>query len=152
MIETLKRIFAKSVDNGGESNGASTHDLSVAVCALCVEVARIDNTFTPKELDTLLALLKDKYNLSDAHADALIAEADRELEESVDLWQFASAINENYSIDEKIEIIEMLWRIVFVDEKMDEHEHYLMNKLSNLLRLSHKQLIDAKLKILRSAG
>lgn len=31
---------------------------------------------------------------------------------------------------------------------IDEHEHYLMNKLSNLLRLSHKQVIDAKLKVL----
>ncbi len=49
---------------------------------------------------------------------------------------------------EKIEIIEILWRIVYVDGKMDEHEHYLMNKLSNLLRLSHNQLIEAKLKVL----
>lgn len=151
MIEALKRIFSKTaVDGGVDQKTASAHDVSVAVCALCVEVARIDNTFTPKELDTLLAILKEKYNLSDEHADALIAEADKELEESVDLWQFARAINDNYRIEEKIEIIEMLWRIVFVDKKMDEHEHYLMNKLSNLLGLSHKQLIDAKLKVLRS--
>jgi uncharacterized tellurite resistance protein B-like protein len=71
------------------------------------------------------------------------------LEDSVDLWQFAQLINENYAIEEKMEIIEMLWKIVYVDGKMDEHEHYLMDKLSSLLRLSHKQLIDAKLKVLR---
>ena len=88
--------------------------------------------------------------LPDAHADALLAEADKELEESVDLWQFARAINDNYTPDEKIEILEILWQIVYVDGKMDEHEHYLMNKLSSLLRLTHKQLIDAKLKILRA--
>jgi uncharacterized tellurite resistance protein B-like protein len=67
----------------------------------------------------------------------------------VDLWQFARAINENFSIDEKVEIMEILWRIVYVDGKMEPNEHYLMNKLSNLLRLSHKQMIDAKLKVLR---
>jgi uncharacterized tellurite resistance protein B-like protein len=39
--------------------------------------------------------------------------------------------------------------MVFVDGKMDEYEHYLMNKLKNLLRLSHEQLIDAKLKVMR---
>ena len=82
------------------------------------------------------------------HADALIAEAERELEQSVDLWQFARLINENYSNEEKIEIIETLWRIVYVDGKMDQYEHYLMNKLKNLLRLSHDQLINAKLKVL----
>ena len=49
----------------------------------------------------------------------------------------------------KVEIIETLWRIVYVDGKMDEYEHYLMNKLKNLLRVSHGQLIDAKLKVLK---
>jgi hypothetical protein len=33
---------------------------------------------------------------------------------------------------------------------MDQHEHYLMNKLQNLLRLTHDQLITAKLKVLHS--
>ena len=111
-------------------------------------MARIDNSFTPQELDTLLTILKEKYHLSNDHADALLAEADVELEKSVDLWQFAKAINDHYHLDEKLEIIEMLWRIVYVDGKMDEHEHYLMNKLSNLLRLTHKQMIDIKLKVL----
>ena len=50
--------------------------------------------------------------------------------------------------EEKIEIIETLWRIVYVDGKMDQYEHYLINKLQNLLRLTHEQLIAAKLKIL----
>ena len=47
-----------------------------------------------------------------------------------------------------MEIIEILWRMVYVDGKMDEYEHYLMNKLKNLLRLSQDQLIGAKLKVL----
>ena len=79
-----------------------------------------------------------------------MTEANRELEESVDLWQFARLINENYTPAEKLAIMEMLWQIVFVDGKMDDHEHYLMGKLSNLLRLSHDQLIEAKLKVLKS--
>ena len=54
-------------------------------------------------------------------------------------------------IDEKFEIIETLWWIVYVDGKMDQYEHYLMNKLKNLLRLSYDQLIDAKLKVLHSS-
>ena len=86
----------------------------------------------------------------DFFPDALVTEADKELDQSVDLWQFARLINENYSIEEKIEIIETLWQMVFVDGKMDRYEHYLMNKLQNLLRLSHDQLIAAKLKVLNS--
>jgi uncharacterized tellurite resistance protein B-like protein len=112
-----------------------------------VEIASIDEMFTQAEMETLLSILKEKYGLSSDYADALIIEAKKELKKSVDLWQFAKLINENYSNEEKLEIIEMLWRIVYVDGKMNEYEHYLMNKLKNLLRISHNQLIDVKLKV-----
>ena len=151
MLESLKRIFNKSkVETLKTEKQVSEHDVLVATCALFVEMARIDEKFTPAEVDTILSILKEKYGLSQEHADALLAEADKELEESLDLWQFASLINENYSVDEKIEIIETLWQMVFVDGKMDRYEHYLMNKLKNLLRLSQDQLINAKLKVLHS--
>ena len=149
MIDKLKRFFGKpQAKKFKDGIPASEHDVRVAVCALFVEMARIDQRFTQTEMETILSILKAKYGLSEEHADALVAEADRELEQSVDLWQFAGLINENYSTQEKIEIIEILWQMVFVDGKMDEYEHYLMNKLKNLLRLSHDQLIDAKLKVL----
>lgn len=151
MLDIVKRFFSKvTEDDSKVSEQQRTHDTHVATCALLVEMARIDEKFTQAELDTILSILKEKYGLSREHADALIAEADKALDESVDLWQFARRINENYSNEEKIEIIETLWRIVYVDGKMDKYEHYLMNKLATLLRLSHEQLIDAKLKVLHS--
>jgi uncharacterized tellurite resistance protein B-like protein len=151
MLDIVKRFFSKTAaDSSNTANQATGHDLRVATCALFVEMARIDGTFTDEEMQTILSILKEKYGLSREHADALIEEADKELDESVDLWQFARLINENYSNDEKIEIVETLWRIVYVDGKMDQYEHYLMNKLKNLLRLSHNQLIDAKLKVKHS--
>jgi uncharacterized tellurite resistance protein B-like protein len=149
MIDMVKKFFGKLEPNKtGNDRDSQKHDLHVAVCALCIEMARIDNNFTKQELKTLLTILKQKYHLSTENAQALMAAADQALEQSVDLWQFAQLVNENYSIDEKLGIIEILWQIVFVDGKMDEHEHYLMNKLSTLLRLSHNQLIDTKLKVL----
>ena len=151
MIDIIKRFFGKATEENSETTGQKTdHDIRVATCALLVEIARIDEEFTVAEMEKLLSILKNKYGLSKEYADALIVEAEKELEESVDLWQFADLINKNYSNEEKIEIIETLWRIVYVDGKMDQYEHYLMNKLKNLLRLSHDQLIHAKLKVLNS--
>ena len=151
MLDIVKRFFSKdTAEVSTDADRKTDHDVRIATCALFLEMARIDEKFTEAEMETILSILKEKYGLSQEHADALIAEADRELTQSVDLWQFAKLINENYSPDEKIEIIEILWQMVFVDGKMDEYEHYLMNKLKNLLRLSHDQLIKAKLKVLRS--
>jgi uncharacterized tellurite resistance protein B-like protein len=147
----MKRFFEKIRAEETEfKSNFRDHDIRVATCALLVEIARIDETFSQAELELLLSIMKDKYGLSRDNAEDLILEAEKELENSLDLWQFAKLINENYSNQEKIEIIETLWRIVFVDGKMDQHEHYLMGKLKNLLRLSQNQLIEAKLKVLHS--
>ncbi|MCB2171061.1 MAG: TerB family tellurite resistance protein [Deltaproteobacteria bacterium] len=85
-------------------------------------------------------------------ADLLEKEAEEGIRKSVDLWQFANLINEHYSIEEKLDVIELLWRIVFVDGKMNRYEDYLMHKLTKLLRLSDTQLIDAKLKVMPKKG
>ena len=135
MIDIVKRFFSKATaEVSKDANNKTEHDLRVATCALFLEMARIDEKFTEAEMETILTILKQKYGLSQDHADALIAEAERELEKSVDLWQFTKLINENYT----------------KEEKMDQYEHYLMNKLQNLLRLTHDQLITAKLKVLHS--
>ena len=149
MLDIVKRFFSKTATGlSKNTDPPMEHDVRIAACALFVEMARIDEKFTEAEMDTILSIVQERYGLSREHADALVAEADKELDKSVDLWQFARLINENYSTDEKIEIIETLWRMVFVDGKMDRYEHYLMNKLKNLLRLSRDQLIAAKLKVL----
>ena len=151
MLDIVKRFFSKVTEERPKTTDQKTdHDIRVATCGLFVEMARIDGKFSQAEMESVLGIIKEKYGLSQEYADALIAEAEQELEQSVDLWQFARLINANYSIEEKIEIIETLWQIVYVDGKMDKYEHYLMNKLNNLLRLSHDQLIDAKLRVLNS--
>ena len=152
MLEFVKDFFIKAAA-GSQKNDTrnDAHRVQIATCALFLEIAKIDDKFTDKELETILSILKDKYNLSQEHADALLKEAEEGLNRSVDLWQFTRLINDHYSIEEKLEMIEMLWQIVFIDGKMDKYEDYLMHKLTRLLRLSDSQLIDAKLKILHES-
>jgi uncharacterized tellurite resistance protein B-like protein len=148
MIDMIKRFFGHTAGAGKDAETPDDHDLKVATCALLVEMARIDESFTPQETEAILHILETTYGVSVEHTKALVAEAEKELVESVDLWQFARLINAHYSREEKIGIIETLWQVVFVDGKMDKYEDYLMHKMPNLLGLTHKELIDAKLKIL----
>jgi uncharacterized tellurite resistance protein B-like protein len=149
MLASLKQFFEKL---GGDTPRVAVEGVDpirIATCALFLELARIDEQFDPKEVELILGLLKDSYQLSEEHAQALMEEADAERDASVDLWQFANLINQNFTVGEKIEVVETLWRIVFVDGKMDKYERYLMLKIGNLLRLDHDQLIQAKLKVTR---
>ena len=102
MLDIVKRFFSKTATEASKTVAQETeHDVRVAACALFVEMARIDEKFTEAEMETILTIVQERYGLSREHADALVAEADKELEKSVDLWQFARLINENYSSDEQ---------------------------------------------------
>ncbi len=151
MRDMIKRFFVGGSE-GNTSGKRNEQDVRVATCALFLEMAHIDDTFTTEETEIILSILKEKYHLSEEHADHLLEEAGKELEESIDLWQFAKLINDNYSVEEKMEVIKTLWEIVFVDGKMDRYENYLMHKVATLLRFSNEKLIDAKLAVLHGSS
>jgi len=149
MIELVKKFFSKeNISPIPERNNGSSHDVRVATCALFLEMAYIDGEFNDSEKEQIIQTLKEDHWLSsDAVADLLKA-AKEELKGSIDLWQFTNLVNQNYSLEEKIRIIEMVWQLAYTDGTLDKHEDYLLHKMANLLRLTHKQLIEAKLKVL----
>jgi uncharacterized tellurite resistance protein B-like protein len=152
MIDLVRRFFEKGQGTGSADQGTTeSHDVRVAVCALFLEMANIDGKFSASEQDYVISLLKREYGLSDQHVVDLMEASQKGLKDSIDLWQFTNLINQNYSRDEKIQIIEMVWQIVYADGRLDKHEDYLVHKLAKLLRLTDKDLIDAKLKVLRGA-
>ena len=152
MMGLLKKYFTKTSDDATAAESVRTsRDVRIATCALLLEIANIDGRFSESEKKSVVEILQDSYQLSAEHATALMKAADEQLEKSIDLWHFAKLINENYSTEEKIKIIEMVWQIIYTDGKLDKHEDYLAHKLATLLRLSHEQLIEAKLKVLHSA-
>ena len=150
MIVKLKKFFVKSSDRPANKKETTVHDIRIATCALFLEMATIDGRFSETERESIISILKKDYDLSDEHATALIEAANEELKKSIDLWHFTNLINQNYSKDEKLEIIETVWKVVYADGRLDKHEDYLVHKLAKLLRLSHKELIDAKLKVIHS--
>jgi uncharacterized tellurite resistance protein B-like protein len=153
MIDLVKKFFGKVAEDDLKGSGErTTHDIRVATCALFLEMSQIDGEISESEREHILSVLKSDYGLSGDHADSLLEASREQLEGSIDLWQFTNLVNQNYSRKEKCDIIETIWTIAYTDGRLDKHEDYLMHKLSKLLRLSHKELIDAKVKAKGSAS
>lgn len=112
--------------------------IRVATCALLLEVAMSDEEFCESEQDAILAALQQSFDLTDVNASELMYMAERRRQESIDLWQFTSFIMKNYSEDEKVKVIEAIWKVIYADDKLDPHEDYLVHKLSQLLGLGHQ--------------
>ena len=148
MIDLIKKIFSKYDTQSYNQDEGRPHDILVATCALFLEMATIDGEFSDSERNNILSILERDYNLSEEYISSLMESSKHELDKSLDLWQFTNMINQNYSLDEKLDIMEMLWKLAYADGNLDSHEDYLTHKIANLLRLNHKQLIDAKIKVL----
>jgi uncharacterized tellurite resistance protein B-like protein len=149
MIDLVKRFFGNEVKEVPTlTEEEKTQKIHVATCALLLEMANIDGEFSDTEREYITSALKMGYGLSKEDISELIDATKEELNDSIDLWQFTNRINQNYSLEEKIRIIETVWKVAYADGRLDSHEDYLVHKLAELLRLSHKQLINAKLKVL----
>ena len=152
MIDLAKKFFGKSTKSAPAGREEAVHDLRIATCALLLEMSQIDGEFSESEREDIISIIKRDYGSDDEHVTAIIEAADKELKESLDLWQFTNLINQNYTHEEKIKIIETVWHIAYTDGRLDKHEDFLVHKLANLLRLTHRQLIDAKVKVREVIG
>lgn len=149
MIDLFRRLLAKAE---APSSGEDAHKRRtfVATCALLMEMAAIDGEFSGVEQDTILATLTASWGMDSDEAHAIMEAAKAELEQSVDLWRFARIINREYSEQEKLEVIEAVWRVIYADGRLDGHEDHLVHRLADLLRLSHNRLIEAKMRVRNS--
>jgi uncharacterized tellurite resistance protein B-like protein len=87
-----------------------------------------------------------KCGLPREEIDAFLAQGEKKRTDSADLFQFTRYMNSNFTKQEKIEVMEAVWRIIHIDGHLEKHEDHFAHKLANLLRLTHKELIDAKIK------
>lgn len=145
----MKNFFKQFIQIMPETGGAqinNEHRIKTAVCALLLEIAYSDDTYSDEEKNLITESIKKKFGLSEKEAEELIETAEKARNDSVDLWHFTNLINENYSLENKIALIEMLWEIIYANKVLDQYEDQLIHKLANLLTLDHKYLIAAKLK------
>jgi len=122
--------------------------IQIATCVILLEVAKFDFDFSSIEKETTEAILKHQFDIPEDAIEDLMKISEEKREDSVDLWSFTNVINQNFSRDEKIKIIEAAWKIIYADEKLDKYEDHYVHVLADLLRLRHDELIDAKLKVL----
>ncbi len=147
----LNRLFYKQRTSTDRKLVATDESerVQIATCVLLLEVAHSDEEFTDIEQDTITAIVQKRFGLSEETAAELLDRSTKERDDSIDLWRFAKVIRESYSLEEKRRVIRSIWEVVFADGTLSPHEDYLVHKLSKLLGLSHKELIQAKLRVSR---
>lgn len=145
MIDLIKKIMGKGQDNPDVTvdQGKDAH---IALCVLLLEAAHVDGECSTEEMEHVIQTLVNECGASRDEIETLVEQGYQQRDDAIDLFRFTRYMNTNYSKEEKIAVMESVWRVIHADGRLEGHEDHFAHKLANLLRLSHKELIDAKIK------
>ncbi|MBY5991116.1 TerB family tellurite resistance protein [Ferrimonas balearica] len=123
----------------------SEMDARLACAALLLEVSRSDGAHSPEEKAAIWHLLQEGFQLSERELTLLFDQALEASEEASDLFAFTSVAKKNLSHEQKLALIQGLWRVAFADGTLDPEEEGIIRKVADLLYVSHSEFIQAKL-------
>ena len=119
---------------------------------MLVEIAKADGDFSDDERKRIIDLMKKEFSLDDKCVNELLELSEQKVRDSISVYEFSSVINENFTQQEKLELLKNLWRIVYEDGKLDSHEDRLIKIIGSTLNLEHKDVIGAKLFVKQELG
>ena len=140
MFEKFTSLFEKTEIK--EDNEFDATQLAVA--SLMIMTAKHDGIFDEIEKEEILKLLNNYYKLTDESLINLFEISDSMVDNASDIHQFTSKINSSLDDEEKLAIIEMLWKIIIADGRIDDYENALVRKLSGLLYIDDFKVGEIK--------
>jgi len=143
MFDRLTSLFA---DEAPEA--PSEDKLRLAAAVLLVEAARLDGSFDDDERRAIHILLTWRFEISEADAKSLIAAADAEADNLVELSGYVRTIKDRFSNGERIELIEMMWAVVYADGQLHDYEANLLRRMAGLLYVSDLESGAARKRVL----
>ncbi|MEH6404475.1 MAG: TerB family tellurite resistance protein [Sneathiella sp.] len=149
MLSKLKAMFTDNKPALGES-GAD--DIQVATAALLIEAALSDDDFSDVERQAIADVLKRHFSLGDDDVKKVMSEAEEAHEKSNQLLQFTRTVKENFPIENRVEIIEMLWEIAYADGEISNFEAQLARRLCGLIYVDDIESGKARKRVMKKLG
>ena len=147
MLDAIRSFFGASMVPESPEEEVGEQDVRLAACALLIEIAYADEEFTEDEEQHLVSAVRQQYGLEEEEADQLLELADKARASAVDLWQFTKLIKQNYSLGQKMVLVEVMWGLVYADGQLSSHEESLIRRVCHLLDLAPGYLADVRKRV-----
>lgn len=143
MIAKLLALFSTDPSRSTEE------PLPLATALLLAKAGMMDGQLDEAERRASLDLLQRRFSLGLGQAEALFQRAEVAAHESVDLFSHTKIVKDALSYEERLDIIEMLWEVVYADGHLHDFEANLMRRVTGLLYvedgdsgLARKRVLD----------
>tara|TARA_B100000242_G_scaffold248469_1_gene189511 strand:- start:2718 stop:3164 length:447 start_codon:yes stop_codon:yes gene_type:complete len=143
----MKNLFSKFFKKDEITDDQPIDKVISACISLMIEVSIADQFIEKSEIESLKKTLSEKFNIEQSEISSLIAKGKETQEESTSLYEFTRIINDDFSFEEKYDLIKSMWQIAFADGNIDKYEEYVIRKVSDLIYISHEDFIKAKMEV-----
>jgi uncharacterized tellurite resistance protein B-like protein len=114
---------------------------------LMAHVAYVDQEVTEAEFDAMADILEAKWAASTVEA-ALVAEvAVSETSKGLDIYRLSREFFETTTAEQRVRFLDVLFAVADGDGRVSYEETEEIRLIAKMLKLTHRQFIDAKLKI-----
>ena len=129
---------------------APASDLKLSVAVLLLEAARQDDVFDARERAVIENLLTQRFQLSQAECQALMASATAKAHQMTQLHGTTSDIAAGMSPEERVGLIEMLWDVAYADGVLDPEEDLLIRRVAGLIYVSDRDRVLARQRVMKA--
>jgi uncharacterized tellurite resistance protein B-like protein len=147
-MRNLKRWIEQNLGGAAADDPARrAHSRDLAVAALLVEVLRADYDASEDERRQVLDSIRGLLDVDAVECAELLAAAERQVDRAHDLHQFTAAVNGAFTHAEKLGLVEQMWRVAHADATVHKYEEHIIRRVADLLHVSHREFIAAKLRV-----
>jgi len=153
MINRIKALLSASGRPAADAApGHGFANLQVAAAALLVEVAQMDTDFSAAEQSKILDLVRTRFELTEAEAESLLEIAGQKVADSSQLYSFTRVVKDSFDHAQRVELMEMLWEVVYADGTLHHLEANLMRRIAGLIFVSDRESGAARKRALSRLG
>ena len=139
-------MILKFFNKNTEKSDSNSESINIA--CLLIHAAKIDENYTSEEKEIIKKTVKKLYPDLD-NLDDIVSKAEQKENDSNHIQEFTKEVK-SLSLENKIIIVETLWKIILSDGKSDIYENNLMRRLAGLLYLDDKIVGETKLKVINN--
>ena len=136
--------FFKKKKEDQLDNSKSDFEIELTAAVLAYEIARSDGDISNSELSVLMEEIekiakkvgKDKYEI--------LKIVEMYSKDSVSFHEFIEDINNNYQKDQKLSLLEFMWKTAYADGRLDVDEERLVRRVADLIKIKDLEVLKLK--------
>ena len=127
-----------------DADSSPVFEIELTAAVLAYEIARSDGEIDENELSLLMCEIEKITLKVGKQKSEILKIVEIYSKDSVSFHEFIEDINRNYSKDEKLSLIEFMWKTAYADGRLDVDEERLVRRVADLIKIKNIEVLKLK--------